>query len=322
MPLAPHTENYLYGKGHVLFQAAGQSGLLHLGNVPDFGITVEVTKEDHYSAMYGTKEKDASRVTEKNAKATISLEEFSAENINLAYLGDGVNAATQAAGSLDAVEVTPVADRFVELNVVNPYVTKLTHGTVTGGPFQAGETVTGGTSSATGQVAWVGNGFLELIDVSGAFTAGETVSGGTSSASAAASAIEQVEDVVVTDSATPAVRYVQGTDYSLVRFGGLLRKLSAGSIGTTCFVSAQYGTQTLNSVNALVNSSTQGKLLFVGNPDDGPKWRVDAWKCTLTITGEAKFIQDGISALPMEAEILSDRANHPDSPFFKATQIS
>ena len=320
--LAPNTDNYLYGKGHVLFQKTGESGYLHLGNAPAFDINVEVTKEDHYSAMSGTKEKDATRVTEKSAKSTITLEEPNPENIDLAFLGDGVQSASQIAGNLDAVETTTVADRYVELGYLGVYLTKLSHGSVSGGPFQAGETVTGGTSSATGDVAWVGSGFVELINVSGAFVAGETITGGTSSGSATLSAAETINDAVVTDAASPTTRYTLGTDYSIQADGGLIRELSGGSIASnTCYVSAQYGAKTLKSVNALVNSSTTGKLLFIGTPDDGPKKKVEGWNVSLTISGAVPYIGESISTIQIEAEYLSDEANHPSNPFFKETTV-
>ena len=323
MPLAPNTENYLYPKGHLLFQKTGTSGLLHLGNVPDFGITLELSKEEHYSAMQGTNETDKTRIKEKKAKATISLEEFSAENVDIAFLGDGVNESSQAAGTLDAVETTTVSDKYVELDKYGVYSTKISHGAASGGPFTAGETITGGTSSATAKIAWVGSGFVEVINVTGTFQAGETITGGTSSASATASSIEIRQDVVVTDDdETPTKRYTLGTDYSLQPDGGLIRELSGGSIASnTCYVSADYGAKTLKSINALVNSSTDGKLLYIGTPEDGPKSRVDCWKCELTVSGEVKKISDSISSMPIEVSILSDRTNHPDNPFFKETLI-
>lgn len=55
------------------------------------------------------------------------------------------------------------------------------------GTFTVGETVTGGTSSATGTVLFVGNGFL-LVTPSGTFQAAETITGGSSSATATVTA--------------------------------------------------------------------------------------------------------------------------------------
>lgn len=58
-------------------------------------------------------------------------------------------------------------------------------GTVSGGPFQVAETVTGGTSGATGVVVAVNAGSLVISAGNGkAFTAAETITGGTSSATA------------------------------------------------------------------------------------------------------------------------------------------
>lgn len=58
-------------------------------------------------------------------------------------------------------------------------------GTVSGGPFQVGETITGGTSSATGVVVAVNVGSLVITTGNGkVFTAAETITGGTSSATA------------------------------------------------------------------------------------------------------------------------------------------
>lgn len=56
------------------------------------------------------------------------------------------------------------------------------------GTFEYGETVTGGTSSATGIVAYYSatDSELQLVGVSGTFDASETLTGGTSSATASA----------------------------------------------------------------------------------------------------------------------------------------
>lgn len=52
------------------------------------------------------------------------------------------------------------------------------------GTFQVGETITGGTSTETANILFVGDDFLLVDTVSGAFTNGETITGGTSAATA------------------------------------------------------------------------------------------------------------------------------------------
>ncbi len=66
---------------------------------------------------------------------------------------------------------------------------RLSHGTVTSGPYIVGETITGGTSAATGVVAVVGTNYLDLVSVVGTFAGTETLTGGTSSATSALSVI-------------------------------------------------------------------------------------------------------------------------------------
>ena len=71
--------------------------------------------------------------------------------------------------------------------------TIITHGAVTGGPFVAGETVTGGTSSKTATVLYVGSGYLIVKDDTGIVTS-EVLTGGTSGATATTSAAPAVHD--------------------------------------------------------------------------------------------------------------------------------
>jgi hypothetical protein len=60
----------------------------------------------------------------------------------------------------------------------------IVHGTVTGGPFQVAETITGGTSGIIGIVTIVGAGSLTYTVNHNDFVDGETITGGTSGATA------------------------------------------------------------------------------------------------------------------------------------------
>lgn len=100
---------------------------------------------------------------------------------------------------------TPSLDGFERLRVSNPtgiydfkatsdrgvtqWYERLTgaiivHGTVTGGPFQVGETITGGTSGKTGTITAVGADNVTYDTEDNDFTDGETITGGTSGATA------------------------------------------------------------------------------------------------------------------------------------------
>jgi len=93
-------------------------------------------------------------------------------------------------------KVTVAKGENLERGAVMGIVTselKIEHGTVTGGPYQAGETITDQTTSATAKVDVVGDGFLDVSEVDGTFGDGNTIQGGTSSATAAitSSVVEQ-----------------------------------------------------------------------------------------------------------------------------------
>jgi hypothetical protein len=85
--LAPSTDNYVIGKGFLIFKPEGEADFFHLGNVPNFVFTPAVTKLDHFSSQEGTKEKDASIVTEKSGTVKITMEEFSKRNLGILLMG-------------------------------------------------------------------------------------------------------------------------------------------------------------------------------------------------------------------------------------------
>ncbi len=202
MAVSPNTENYLYGKGSVLFKKSGESGYYHLGNCPAFSLNVELEKAEHYSSMAGTKEKDLSKILQKSVKSSITMEEFSAQNMNLVLLGGTPTEATQEASTLSSVSVSVVMDQFVQIQ----------------------------------------SGALRL------------------------------SSVTVTDGADTT--YEEGDDYILNRESGMIMALSTGSISGTCSVSATVAALTTTTINALSESSCEGELYFVGNPDVGPNWQV------------------------------------------------
>ena len=97
----------------------------------------------------------------------------------------------KASGVSEQKEVVVAKGEDLDRGAVMGLVTSelnIAHGTVTSGPFQAGETITGGTSGATAKVDAVGTGSLDVSIVSGTFQAAETITGGTSGASAAVTA--------------------------------------------------------------------------------------------------------------------------------------
>lgn len=86
--LAPSTDNYLVGKGFLIFKPLGEADFFHLGNVPSFEFTPTVELLDHFSSMGGTKERDLRIVTQKLATLKIVMEEFTKRNLGLMLMGE------------------------------------------------------------------------------------------------------------------------------------------------------------------------------------------------------------------------------------------
>lgn len=90
---------------------------------------------------------------------------------------------------------------------------KLT-GTITG-TFTSGETVTGGTSGATGELAYAGSTYIRVRKVSGSFATGETATGGTSSATC--SSITTVEGETAGSGKFEVEDTIDPRNYSIIK---------------------------------------------------------------------------------------------------------
>lgn len=88
MATPPNVLNYYVGKGIVSFKKEGDAEARDLGNVPEFEFTPAIEKLDHFSSRSGVRTKDRSIVLEKSATVRIVMEEFAAENLAMALLGE------------------------------------------------------------------------------------------------------------------------------------------------------------------------------------------------------------------------------------------
>jgi hypothetical protein len=88
--VSPLTSQYYIGKGVVSIMLEGESTWRDIGNVPTFEFTPDITTLPHFSSRYGVRAKDLEVVTEKNASLNIVMDEFTYENLMLAFLGETV----------------------------------------------------------------------------------------------------------------------------------------------------------------------------------------------------------------------------------------
>lgn len=88
MPTSPNTENYYYGAGDLYVQVDDiDVAFRHVGNVPEFTYTSEITTEEHKQSMAGIKSTDFEFTTEISATCDAVLEEVTPENMQLFVLG-------------------------------------------------------------------------------------------------------------------------------------------------------------------------------------------------------------------------------------------
>jgi hypothetical protein len=88
MPVSPSTDNYYVGKGKISFKPTGASTFRDLGNVTELETTPNLTTLEHFSSREGVKKKDKEVVTEKKLTVRLVMDEWTADNLAMALLGD------------------------------------------------------------------------------------------------------------------------------------------------------------------------------------------------------------------------------------------
>ena len=81
-------DNYFIGKGIVSFKKTGAAEYRDLGNVPELEWTPELDELEHFSSRQGVRTRDKTVIIEKKATMRLILEEWTTENLALAFLGD------------------------------------------------------------------------------------------------------------------------------------------------------------------------------------------------------------------------------------------
>jgi hypothetical protein len=123
---------------------------------------------------------------------------------------------------------------------------------------------------------------------------------------------------------TGATVLVAGTDYEIVDTKlGLIRAIP-GSIHLdgTAPLSVDYTGGVIAGgvqVKAGVESKIEGKLVYIGDPADGPQLDVEVWRVRIQPSGALALITDDYASIPLKGEILDDTKNHPTDPMYHVT---
>jgi len=261
--------------------------------------------------------------TDRQGSLHITFWELHKHMLVMSLYGSDVVVATKAAGlALDAVETVLRDDLGVDLGHLDLFHHKLV---VAGesAAFDAGETVTGGTSSASGKVAWYEAGKLYLVGVSGAFEAGETLTGGSSASTATLTSADKAQGPVVTDdAAAPTTLYAQGSDYMIDAEYGYLIKISTGSMGASAFVSADREGRVSHSFHGLSSQTVERKVVIVTSANNqGPRFRKTYHRVRFALNGDVTEIGDGRVDYQLQGTVLKDESKPAGEQFFSVEQI-
>lgn len=312
--LSSSADNIRYnGTGRCYMADTDSNAWEDLGELESINFNMSVGTEKIKSTRTAAKATLLERETEREASLTIGLREHTIHNLALALLGSAWSDQNQSASGVDLVDLTFTADKYMELGKYDVYITKISHGTVTSGPFAVGDTVTIG--AVTAKVVWVGSGFVEVINPSGTIPSSGTMT--SSAKSASVTGVETLADVCVVDDTTPTVRYVQGEDYTLDADYGLIRILSDGDI-TTAAVAYSYKALTKKYNWMLSGGSVTKKVKFVADGDDqGPREILTFHRVQIQMDGDMALLGDGESVINLNGTVLADTSQSSGQEYFK-----
>jgi len=322
MALASNADNIrYYGTGRAYAGEVGEASFDDLGELENINFALTVTTEKLKSTRNASRATLIEKETERDATLTFGLREMTNENLKMTLLGSAINTDNQSASHVyqnvvgAAADVALEDDLYIDLGKLNVFTTKLT-GTITGA-LAAGDTVTGGTSAATGKIAYKDTGYIELVNVSGTFVAGEEVYETESTNYITPTGVETLEDIVVTDAAE-TTRRVQGDDYTLDVDYGYIRKLSTGGIIDTDLISYDYEAVNRSYIWGMSAGSVERKLIFVSDKDDnGIRQRWTFHKVNILLNGEFPLIGEGAAILAVTGTVLKDTSQASGQEYYK-----
>jgi hypothetical protein len=320
MPLASSADNIrFYGTGRAYAGEVGGASFDDLGELESLNFALDQTTEKLKSTRNAARSTILEKITESESRVTFGLREMTNENLKTALLGSAINTDNQAAGytyqDVIGTDVNLADDLYVDLGKLNVFSTKLT-GAITGS-LAVGDSVTGQTSGATGDIAYKAAGYIELVNVVGTFQVDEQVYETVDTNYITPTSIETLEDVVVTDSAG-TTRRAQGTDYSLDPDYGYIRKLSEGGIIDTDVISYDYEAVDRSYIHGMSAGSVTKKLVFGSDKDDnGIRQRWTFHKVNILLNGEFPLIGEGAAVLSVTGTVLKDTSQPSGQEYYK-----
>jgi hypothetical protein len=132
--------------------------------------------------------------------------------------------------------------------------------------------------------------------------------------------------ISVVTAKTGVTALVDGTDFEVIDTElGLVRAIPGGALDGTKPLSVSYTAAAIvagKQIQAGTTSKIEGKLVFVGDPANGPAQDAEVWKVRFQPSGALALITDDYGSIPLKGEVMDDSANHPTQPLYRVTQRS
>jgi len=137
------------------------------------------------------------------------------------------------------------------------------------------------------------------------------------------------ESVSVVDDADTPVTYDEvGTadgndDYSIDYTNGIIFIPYDSTIPDDVTITVTYdaAAKEYTKLNALNETEIEGRLRFMSDNPVGANYDMQAWRVSLTPSGDLGLIGEDWMTLSFEAEVLKDETGHPDSPYMDIVKL-
>ncbi|HML33854.1 hypothetical protein [Sporomusa sphaeroides] len=343
------------------FDRQGQpTGILHhCGNVDAFNLTTEVTTVAKNSSMNRARELMAEVTTQVAARIAMTFTEYDPVNLSLGLYGEaGVETQEEKTVAGEIYTVSP--DSVLRLPYYN--VSDVILAPLSATPAEVGAAVmqtslgtdgtltTGGTYTGTESTDY-------YIRITAANTAPGAIAGcefqwakgsvaGTYSADIEADGSAQVLEHGITVQFNVAAgqnfvaneiykftvtaasgAYVKGRDYHVYEVearAGIINIPPTSTIPENSKIVASYQVAKgkFPKIMGAIAGRIEGRLLFIGDPNKGPCYNGEFWKCSMKPNGDLSgLIGTEFGSYPIQATCISDRQNHPDEPFYKLVKV-
>lgn len=338
--MASSPDNYMLGKGIASFNrliSGDYLGELDLGNAPEFTFSMPNEKIDHYSSRGGLRVKDKSEVSEISPTISFTLDEINKENLELLTFGNQT-VVTQKTALITGETHKGAKGKKVKLdkrgileNIIQSSLILTTDDPTTAAT--RGDVINGDSSGASAVVLeWDGaTDTYTVFKVTGTFEADETltVAGGTATEAGTlnstgfftAGTTPTAQTLTVTGSSSGVL--VKDTDFSIVttqkddKIGRILLneggKVVDGETLTFVYTCDQV---TYTEIRGISETTLEGSFRYVSDNPFGNDFEFEAWRVSLSPSGDTGFIGEDWSTMAFTGEILKDEVGHPDSPYF------